>query len=94
MSADRQAIAENQEIRLNSAWLEILVLALFNVSPLNYSSIGVQHSTLFSVRISPARRGGYLVFQISFLPYPFRFHFSLLVQDFAVIGRREEDKIS
>ena len=28
-----------------------------------------------------------------FLPYPHRFHFSLLVQDFAVIVSREEDKI-
>jgi hypothetical protein len=37
---------KNQEIRLNSAWLEILVLAFFNVSLLLHSSIGVQHSTL------------------------------------------------
>ena len=40
----QEARTKNQEI--NSAWLEILVLALFNVSPLLNSSIGVQYSTL------------------------------------------------
>ena len=50
---------KNQEIRLNSAWLEILVLAFFNVSLLLHSSIGFRCSTLVSVRIS------YLVFPFS-----------------------------
>ena len=129
----QDARTEIQEIRLNSAWLEILVLALFNVSPLLNSSLVVRYSSLTRYRNSPAGRGGYLVFQFSassfplryslvdisldsvfrtsyfllctlylvpgtlynpsFLPYLHRFHFSLLVQDFAVIDRREEDKV-
>ncbi len=107
---------KNQEIRLNSAWLEILVLAFFNVSLLPHSSIGLRCSTLVSVRISylvfpfssssffnrrsiveigldSVFRISYIVFQTSFLPHLHRFHFSLLVQDFAVIRCREEDKI-
>jgi hypothetical protein len=39
----QEARAENQEIRLKSAWLEILVLALFNVSPLLHSSFDIRH---------------------------------------------------
>ena len=84
----REARNENQDF----SWITMESNLLFLISclyfsPLLNSSIGVQHSTLFSVRIS------YLVFQISSLPHPLRLHFSLLVQDFAVIGSREEDEI-
>ena len=75
-----------------------------------FSIFLTQHSALdirnwLEYRISPARRGGYFVhctwylvhgtsYNTPFLPYSHWFHFSLLVQDFVVIGSREEDEIS